>query len=86
MELDALLNRFRIASRELFNHFFRVDDPYNNEEAWALEESYGEVETLLFEKLVLEPGRQGAQLRYVGHLRTARMALTMCSHGATVAS
>ena len=55
MEFDALLNRFRVASRELFNQFFRVDDPYNNEDAWALEESYGEVESLLFQKLVLEP-------------------------------
>ena len=26
MELDARLNHFRTASRELFNHFFRVDD------------------------------------------------------------
>lgn len=55
MKLDALLNRFRIASRELFNHFFRVDDPYNKEDAWNLEESYGEVEGLLFQKLVIEP-------------------------------
>lgn len=55
MELDALLNRFRIATRELFNHFFRIDQPYDNSDAWALEERYSEVESLLFEKLVLEP-------------------------------
>ncbi|MCP5242486.1 MAG: hypothetical protein H6940_03455 [Burkholderiales bacterium] len=54
MELDAHINRFRIATRELFNHFFRVDDPYNNG-SWVLEERYEEVESLLFEKLVLEP-------------------------------
>lgn len=55
MDLDARLNHFRTASRELFNHFFRVDDPYNNDDAWALEERYREVESLLFAKLVLEP-------------------------------
>lgn len=57
MELDALLSRFRVASRELFNQFFRVDTPYAKEDAWVLEERYGEVESLLFEKLVLEPAQ-----------------------------
>lgn len=56
MDLDLLLNRFRIASRELFNGFFRVDAPYEHEKAWVLEERYEEVEAMLFEKLVLEPG------------------------------
>ncbi len=55
MELDALLNRFRVASRELFNGYFRVDNPYKDPEAWALEERHGEIEALLFEKMVLEP-------------------------------
>lgn len=55
MDLDKLVNRFRLASRELFNHFFRVDDPYNNDEAWTQEEGCSEVESLLFQKLVLEP-------------------------------
>lgn len=57
MELDALLNRFRIASRELFNQFFRVEDPDKSDDAWVLEERYREVEALLFEKLVLEPAQ-----------------------------
>jgi len=57
MELDILLNRFRLATRELFNHYFRIEDPYSRMDiAWALEERYREVESLLFEKLVLEPG------------------------------
>jgi hypothetical protein len=55
MELDSLPNRPRIARRELFNQYFRVDDPYNNENAWPLEERYRDVQSLLFEKLVLEP-------------------------------
>lgn len=55
MEINSLVHRFRLASRDLFNHFFRVEDPYENEDAWAFEERYSEVEALLFEKLVLEP-------------------------------
>lgn len=63
MDLDASLNQFRIASRELFNMFFRVDDPYKNDQAWVLEERYREVEDLLFQKLVVEP----ANLRAVAY-------------------
>jgi hypothetical protein len=55
MDLDARINRFRIASRELFNQFFRVDDAYNNDQAWILEERFCEVQELLFQKLVIEP-------------------------------
>jgi hypothetical protein len=54
MELNELMNRFRIASREVFNHFFRVPDPYNND-GWLLEERFSEVQAVLFQKLVLEP-------------------------------
>ena len=54
MELDVLMNRFRIASRELFNHYFRVEEPYDNPDAWLLEERHSEIEELLFEKMVLE--------------------------------
>mgnify|MGYP003703970341 FL=1 len=55
MELDALINRFRVASRELFNGYFRVDDPHKNPEAWTFDERHGEIEQVLFEKMVLEP-------------------------------
>ena len=55
MDLDARMNQFRVASRELFNQFFRADDPYNNDQAWPMEERYSEVQELLFQKLVLEP-------------------------------
>ena len=54
MELDALMNRFRIASRELFNQYFRVDEPYDKPDAWLLDERHSEIEELLFEKMVLE--------------------------------
>jgi hypothetical protein len=52
-DLDALINRFRIAARELFNTYFRVDDPYKNN-GWSGAERFSDVEVLLFEKLVAE--------------------------------
>ena len=54
MELGALMNRFRIASRELFNQYFRVENADNNPDAWELEERHREVQAILFEKMVLE--------------------------------
>lgn len=56
MEIDEHFGRFRVASRELFNHFFRVSDPYKND-GWALEERFSQVEAVLFEKLVSEQAR-----------------------------
>jgi hypothetical protein len=55
VELDGAMNRFRVASRELFNNYFRVPDPYNNG-GWEWEERYSVVEEILFQKLVVEPG------------------------------
>ena len=55
MNIDSRINHFRIASLELFNLFFRVDDPYSNDQAWVMEERYSEVQDLLFQKLVVEP-------------------------------
>jgi hypothetical protein len=54
MELDTLVNRFRICSRELFNQYFRIDDPYH-QGGWDLEARYRDLEAMLFQKLVLEP-------------------------------
>ncbi len=54
--LDEMMMQFRLASRELFNHYFRVDDPYASGKAsWALEERFGELQRLLFDKMVAEP-------------------------------
>ena len=55
MTLDELVSRFRVAGRELFNHWFRVPDPYDRD-GWLLEERFSEIEALLFQKLVTEPG------------------------------
>lgn len=58
MKHDAQVNRFRLASRELFNNYFRIEDASGNgtdSEAWSALERFIEVETVLFEKMVLEP-------------------------------
>lgn len=53
--IDEMMNHFRLASREVFNHFFRVSDPYNNDGSWILYERFSAVQTILFHKLVTEP-------------------------------
>ncbi len=56
MDIDDLMNSFRLAGRELFNHFFRLDNPWNNSvEAWLLEGRFSRVERVLFRVLVSEP-------------------------------
>jgi hypothetical protein len=55
-EINSLVHQFRLASRELFNVYFHINDPYRND-GWAAAERFSEVETVLFEKLVLEPGQ-----------------------------
>jgi len=64
MTLDDSVNAFRLASRELFNGYFKVADPYENG-GWLLEERFSAVEEVLFEQLVSEPhslpeGRYGS--------------------------
>jgi len=53
MEVDDLVNRFRLASRELRNHWFHPPDWDQSE--WEVVEGFDEVERLLFETLVLWP-------------------------------
>ena len=53
-DIDVLLNQFRVASRELFNNYFRISDPYEND-GWTLEERFSEVEAVLFDNLVIKP-------------------------------
>ena len=54
MTLDELINRFRLASRELFNNYFRVDIPQSND-PWLIEERFSNVQELLFQMMVTEP-------------------------------
>jgi hypothetical protein len=55
MDLNQMMNRFRLASRALFNGFFHVLDPRSDSvQAWLLEERFSSVEEVLFRKLVGE--------------------------------
>jgi hypothetical protein len=57
MKIDDLINKFRVASRELFNNYFRIENPWsteNQEEAWYRQHRYLEVEKTLWQQLVLD--------------------------------
>lgn len=53
-DITDLINRFNLASRGLFNQYFRVPDSYNND-GWLCEQRFSEVQSILFTKLVSEP-------------------------------
>ena len=53
-DIDEMVNRFRLASREMFNHYFR-DLDLNGGDQWALAERFSAVQDVLFQKLVAEP-------------------------------
>ena len=56
MTLDQQMNKFREASRELFNHYFRVTNDLDaHDDRWLAVERFQEVEALLFSNLVAEP-------------------------------
>jgi hypothetical protein len=60
MNIDETMNQFRLASRELFNNYFRSLHPYPATEGnWTREESFQEVQALLFKKQVIEPFKLG---------------------------
>jgi hypothetical protein len=76
MTLNERMNRFRIASRELFYNFVRVsgataeasaspaDAPSSGpDDPWDLERRFSHVEEVLFEMMVCEP----AKLTHVGY-------------------
>lgn len=67
IDIDGLMNQFRLASRELFNQFFRVPDPYKNN-GWLFEARFSVVQMTLFQKLVTEPASL-ANIEY-GNLQT----------------
>jgi hypothetical protein len=51
--VETLLTEFRIADRELFNKHFRVEEPWENQDAaWILLERFHDLETILFQKMV----------------------------------
>jgi hypothetical protein len=55
MTLNEHMNRFRIASRELFNGYFRCASAYDDPDAWVLEERFRKLQVALFHELVTEP-------------------------------
>lgn len=52
--INRLMDRFRFASREIFNDHFRAESPYSPDGA-ILERRFNELQTILFQKLVTEP-------------------------------
>jgi hypothetical protein len=52
MELNALMVRFRLASRELFNHYFHQS--IHDEDEWDMAERFDTVQEHLFNALVTE--------------------------------
>lgn len=52
--LDEAMNRFRLASRELFNNYFKLPGP-SSKEGWQWEGRFSEVEAVLYHTLVGEP-------------------------------
>ena len=55
MDLDTLMQRYRLADRELFNHYFHVEDPYQDLHAWDVEYSFRQVQHVLFAEMVQTP-------------------------------
>ncbi|GGP27051.1 hypothetical protein [Silvimonas amylolytica] len=56
MELNESIMRFRLASRELFNNYFRVVSPYEaGALAWQNLEYFREIEKQLYRFMVLAP-------------------------------
>ena len=53
IDISDLMTNFCIASRELYNNFFRVTEPYEND-GWSAERRYADIETLLFQKMVTD--------------------------------
>jgi hypothetical protein len=53
MSFDDLMKQFRLASRELFNHYFRISDSHVDDQ-WVSVERFRELQSLLFRKLVSE--------------------------------
>lgn len=55
-DFNYAMNQFRLASRELFNSYFRLLEPYPTTEfGWLQVERFERVEKALLEALVLEP-------------------------------
>jgi hypothetical protein len=54
MDIDEIMNQFRLASRMLFNQFFHITNPYHNN-GWVFEEQFSEAQKVIFQKLIIDP-------------------------------
>lgn len=54
LDIDDVVLRFSIASRELFNNFFHVESPYENN-GWDAEKRFSDIQQVMFQKMVIEP-------------------------------
>jgi hypothetical protein len=54
LDLHRSMNRFRLASRELFNHYFAAPHP-PADYSFEYYDGFNAVEEILFQMLVLEP-------------------------------
>jgi hypothetical protein len=73
VHLNDSMTQFRLAARELFNTFFRVEAPYTND-GWALEARFRVLESALFDQLVAAPNSLPLD-SYGSHQPGVRVAL-----------
>jgi hypothetical protein len=63
-DLDARVRKFRIASRELFNTYFAIPEPWKDtDKAWQSMDYFVEIEAAMFNYMVLAPENM-ALIRY----------------------
>ena len=93
MNFNERMNRFRVASRELFNNFLHIAgassstsgtplNEYSADGAWELEIRFSHVEEVLFESLVCEP----AKLTHEGYGRLQPEIVVELSSECSIAS
>ena len=69
MTLNESMKRFREASREIFNRYFRVPQPYTKD-GWQSEEQFSLLEEHLFRALVLQAAAIGGEEIEYGYVQT----------------
>lgn len=55
IDINRMMSQFRLASREVFNQYFRIFDPYKNDDSRIMHDRFTSVRATLFQKLVAEP-------------------------------
>lgn len=56
MNLDQCMNNFRLASRDLYNRYFRTGKGRESwDESWFLRENFEDIESVMFKSMVCNP-------------------------------